>query len=319
MWDKFSKKLKFFRLLAGGGLLILASSAPARAVNQNEAMLDADAKNRLASDYSLQHSTTYAMGALMDLGNLNMKSAVNNGMKAYGKYRNSQTMDKLGDINFNQANSMASVSANAPPPRKTETTYRRLDPSFMSKGEHAKVAAEFEKKSGMSRGQFLTQLADVSEQKIKRSDPQLMSKVFGTFENFVAKIPNKDFRRNLQKGMNLVPESVRAGVISKAIKDFSHIPAPEGYVAAPMPTAPAASAAPAMASAGPVDPVSPGPAAASAAGAVSAAREPASDSPGSSAGIGNIIEAAIQTQNQDPTIFQLVTRRYRLLTPALLP
>lgn len=318
MGDKFSKKLKFFHSAAEGALLLLLlpTLAFATGVNQNTAYLDTDVKNRAASDASMQHSTGYAMNALMDLGNLNIKSAVNNGMNAYGKYRNSETLDKLGDINFNQANALSSVGSEgaSAAPRKTDTTFRRLDPSFLRKGEMNQVATEFEKKSGMSRETFLNQLSEVSEKKIRRSDPQLVDKVLGRFEGFIAKIPNKDFRANLQKGVNMVPQSMRTGIISKAVAKFSNALAPG---TAPAPAAEQVASAPEepqMVTGAEEAPPAAEPVAAAAAVEPEASREPAGEEANP---LGNIIQAALDEQSQDPTIFQIVTRRYRLLTPAI--
>lgn len=327
MGDKFSKKLKFSRSQTEGAPLfrafaliafLLPALLRAEGTNQNTAYLDTDVKNRAASDTSMQHSTGYAMNALMDLGNLNIKSAVNNGMNAYGKYRNSETLDKLGDINFNQANALSSVGGEgaSAAPRKTDTTFRRLDPSFLHKGEMNKVATEFEKKSGMKRETFLGQLSEISEKKIRRSDPQLVDKVLGRFESFIAKIPNKDFRDNLQKGVNMVPQSMRTGIISKAVAKFSNALAPEG---APAPAAAQVAAAPeetplVAAAEEEAPPAAEQPAAVAAVTEASPAREPASEEANP---LGNIIQAALDEQNQDPTIFQIVTRRYRLLTPAI--
>jgi hypothetical protein len=328
MWDKSWKKLKFFRHLAGGFALFLLSPL-ALAVNQNEAYLQADQQNRSASDTSLKHSTVYAMNALMDLGNLNIKSAVNNGMTAYGKYRNSETLDKLGDINYNQAGALSSTGSSAPA-RKTDTTFRRLDPSFLRQGEYAQVAAAFEQKSGMRRDQFLGQLAEASENKIHRSDPNLVGKVIGRFESFISKVPNKDFRNNLQKGVNMVPEGMRSGLISKAVSKFANGMAALGLgegAAAPS-SAPAAAAKPeATASAGEA-PAAPAAASASEAdGSLAAAADPAGlgrvpaaeSASGAEAAnpLGNIVQAALDTQEQDPTLFQIITRRYRTLTPEL--
>jgi hypothetical protein len=321
MGDKFSKKLKFFRSATEGAMLLLLahSLAFAEGVNQNTAYLDTDVKNRAASDTSMQHSTGYAMNALMDLGNLNIKSAVNNGMNAYGKYRNSETLDKLGDINFNQANALSSVGSEgaSAAPRKTDTTFRRLDPSFLRKGEMDKVATEFEKKSGMKRETFLNQLSEVSEKKIRRSDPQLVDKVLGRFESFISKIPNKDFRDNLQKGVNMVPQSMRTGIISKAVAKFSNALAPEAAPAPAEQLAAAPAEAPVAAAAeeeAPAVELPPPPVATVAEAPL--VREPASEEANL---LGNIIQAALDEQSQDPTIFQIVSRRYRLLTPAISP
>lgn len=329
MKDKLLKNLKFFRSKTEGALsffaltIILAQPlcALADGVNQNTAYLNTDTQNRSASDNSLQHSTAYGMRALMDLGNLNIKSAVNNGMNAYGKYRNSETLDKLGDINFNQANAMASAGSSSAAPRKTDTTFRRLDPKFLHQGEFAKVATEFEKKSGMRRETFLNQLSEVSEKKISRRDPQLVDKVLGRFESFISKIPNKDFRNNLQKGVNMVPDSMRTGIISKAVAKFSNAMVATG--------GPAPAAAPMNVEAVAEKPemfTGEAPSAAteesesihpSAQSPMLPERELASEGEESANPLGNIIQAAIDTQAQEPTIFQLVTRRYRILTPQI--
>lgn len=324
MWDKSWKKLKFFRQLAGGIPLLLLSPH-ALAVNQNEAYLQADQQNRAASDTSLKHSTVYAMNALMDLGNLNIKGAVNNGMTAYGKYRNSETLDKLGDINYNQASSLSSAGTSTPT-RKTDTTFRRLDPSFLRQGEYARVAAAFEQKSGMRRDQFLGQLAEASENKIHRSDPNLVGKVIGRFESFISKVPNKNFRSNLQKGVNMVPESLRSGLISKAVSKFANGMAALGV--GPGVSAPSSPVTQPGAMASAEEVPAPAPAAESPAetgGTLAAAnpdsgRVPASEeASGAEADnpLGNIVQAALDTQEQDPTIFQIITRRYRALTPGL--
>lgn len=284
----------------------------ARAVEQNTAYLTTDGTNRVGSDESLQQSTGYAMTALMDLSNLNIQGAVNNGMTAYGKYRNSETLDKLGDQNVRNAGALSSVGSEAPSRAPTVTTFRRLDPSFLQKGKFAEVAAEFEKRSGMKRETFLNQLADVSEKKISRKDPQLVDKVVGRFESFISKIPNKDFRGNLQKGVKMVPETVRTGLISKAVAKFAGMmasgPAPEI-------SAPKVAAAPAPVAAEPAAVAALAPEAAAPAAVVAEERAPASEDPQNP--LGNIVQAALETQNQDPTIFQQVSRRIRILTPMI--
>lgn len=300
------------------------------AEDQTKLFLKTDDKNRKGSDDSLQHSTAYAMTALMDLGNLNIPSAVNNGMTAYGKYRNSETMDRLGDENLRRAASMASAGTSAVGGVvKTDTTFRRLDPSFLRQGKFAKVASEFEKRSGMPRDTFLSQMSEISEKKIKRSDPQLVDKVLGRFESFISKIPNPEFKANLQKGVEMVPATTRTGLISKAVAKFANMTAgaPGGSdISAGASTAPeVAAAAPASA-----EPVALPAEAAPASTSGDAPRDPASTaafdpiqsgSPLAESDdknpLGNIVLAAIDTQGQDISIFQQITRKYRTLTPAL--
>jgi hypothetical protein len=301
------------------------------AQDQTKLFQATETRNRAGSDDSLKNSTAYAMNALMDLSNLNIKSAVNNGMTAYGKYRNSETLDRLGDENMRRAASLASVGSSAVTEvKKTETTFRRLDPKFLREGKFAKVASEFEKRSGMPRETFLSQMSEISEKKISRSDPQLVNKVIGRFENFVAKIPNADFKAQLQQGVELVPASQRTGLISQAVSKFAattpSLPA-DSAVSAASPAAEIPSALGAAEAA---------PSATEASDGTVAAKAPSADdrAPASafepnlneisdtgveegSNPLGGIIQAAIDTQAQDLSLFQQITRRYRVLTPQL--
>jgi hypothetical protein len=338
MWVKSATKCRILGAVAAA-LVALLHPAPALAVDQNTSFTDTDVKNRKASDDSLQHSTVFAMSALMDLSNLNIPSAVNNGMTAYGKYRNSETLDKLGDLNLMRAGSLASVGSgvSGAPAGPTQTSFRRLDPGFLRKGKYGEIASEFERRSGMSRDKFLGHLSDVSEKKISRSDPQLMSKVFGRFENFVSQIPNPEFRGNLQKGVAMVPSSVRTGLVAKAVTRFSGIaggasganPSSDFSAAslAAAQTQPATDAAVAnqpAAESGYIPVTGEEEQVAAAASSSPSSREPASMSlsrrlPGEpehgSNPLGNIVQAALETQGQDMTIFERVSRRYRIVTP----
>jgi hypothetical protein len=300
-------------------LFLLLPEAPAQ---QNTAFLQTDAKNRAGSDDSLRHSTVYAMSALMDLGNMNVPAAVNNGMTAYGKYRNSETLDRLSNANIANAAALSSAGTAAPSlPPKIETTFRRLDPGFLRQGKYAQVAAEFEKKSGMKREQFLSQLSEASEKKIKRSDPHMVEKVVGRFESFLSTIPNAGFRNNLKKGVALVPQSIRTGLISKAVARFaggaSGVSAPE----IPSPQQPAqemkAESVPAK---------EPEKLAAAPEQKPEVERAPASQDTASPEAtntkterdpIHNAVLAALDTQEESPSIFQQVSQRYRVLTPQL--
>lgn len=319
-------------------IVAIGPALPARAsgTNQNTALLDNDSKNRQGSDKSLENSATYAMTALMNLASSNVPGAIKNGTTAYGKYRNSETMDKIGDQSFNAAASLSSVGGSeVSAPRKTDTTFRRLDPKFLRTGEAAKVAEEFEKKSGMSRDQFLQVLADVSEQKIPRNDPQLVDKVLSRYESFAAKIPNAEFRNNLQKAAKAVPSTMRNGLIAQAVSKFSNFVAdltgPSSDVSAATPPAPETAAA--------AGTDTPGASQAASEAFTGESRAPASGagaenpltlgtlsapvaegkSTGAAAALTGIVQAAIETQGQDLTIFQIVSRKYRALTPTLRP
>ena len=305
--------------------LFFAVLPPAFA-DQNTAFLETDKKNRAGSDESLKHSTVFAMSALMDLGNLNIPAAVNNGITAYGKYRNSGTLDRLSNENMLNSASMSSAGTEAPTINFIKTTFRRLDPSFLRSGKYSQVAEQFEKKTGMKREQFLTKLSDVSEKKLKKDDPQLAQKALQEFEGFISAIPNQSFRANLQKGVNLVPKTIRTELIAKAVTKFSSVSPPSGNsqgaqretASAPAAAAisvPAASSSGPLASAPPETPQEPG-----------AAPDPALASPIAEAqpseqknALQNVIVAALDTQGEEPSIFQQVSRKYRSLTPQLQP
>lgn len=307
-------------------LIFLLALAPvlAFAAGQNTALLEADAKNRKGSDQSLENSATYAMTALMDLASMNVPGAIKNGTSAYGKYRNSETMDKIGDQSFAQAASLESArgGSGVSGVRKTDTTFRRLNPNFMRTGEAAKVAAEFEKRTGMTREQFLQHLSEASENKIPKNDPQLIDKVLSRYESFAAKIPNQEFRKNLTKASSMVPATVRNGLIAKAVNQFTNLFAggpteTAADVSAPAPVVAQADASPSPAATTPEERAPASTVASTPTlGTLSAPVADGTDTAKNP--LGNIVQAAIETQGQDNlTIFQLVNRRYRVWTPFL--
>ena len=77
-------------------------------------------------------------------------------------------------------------------------------------------AAEFERQTGMKREEFLKQMAEISEQKIKRSDPMMIDKALARFEGFLKKIPNAEFRKNAEKSVAMVPNTMRRGMVGQA-------------------------------------------------------------------------------------------------------
>ncbi len=296
------------------GILGFLGSSLAHSVNQNTAYKQTDVTNRQGSDVSLQDSTAYAMTALMDLNNLNISSAVNNGITAYGKYRNSEKMDKLGDKNAALANSLGSIGSTAPAPRPaTNTTFRRLDPKFLSQGKYKEVAENFEKRSGMRREVFLQQIGEVSEKKLSRKDPELMNKLMGRFESFINKIPNPSFRGNLQKAVNMVPTSVRSGIVSKAITQFTGALAVSGKTL----STPAAGSVRSVASVAPAAAPSPILAETAVAAAAGTTTSPSEAGSADTEELGNVVQSALNTQAEDLSLFQQVSRRYRALAPHL--
>lgn len=339
---------------------LAATFTQAAETTQSKAQQEAEELHRKAADLSMQNSTTSAMTALMDLAALNIGGAVSNGYKAYGSYRNSEELDVTADLDnylknkmissgtaFNGGTQSTKASATAKGSGGisgltiTDTSFSRLNPSFLRTGDSARVAAEFEKKSGMSREEFLTNLGKISDNKLSANDPQLMDKMVGRFEAFIAKIPNQEFRGNLEKGIAMIPQSARTGLVAQALQKLS-----SGFMTAsssggsgisdhalaktekldsapntkPVTTANtatsvvAAATVPAEKSAG------------------AAARAPSSNNAGEkieNAGffiglekegndpLGNIIQSAMESQSREETIFSQVTRRYRIVTPLL--
>jgi|GEM_PF-1816990 len=209
-------------------------AAAAATLNQHDLQEISRQVNDKGSDESLKNSTVFAMQALMDLSQTKLPSAMKNGYQAYGKFRNSENLDRMKDINALNANSLASIgSGTLTLPTKTNTTFRRLDASFLRQGEAGKVADLFEKQSGMKREVFLTQMAETSEFKIRRSDPQMIDKAFGQLEKFIDKIPNKEFRKNVEKNINIVPETMRRGMVAQAVTKLAGFFADAGGAGVP--------------------------------------------------------------------------------------
>jgi hypothetical protein len=320
MWNNF--RSASFSVALFLGALSNSAGAAGTPIDQTNAQAVAEDLNRKGSDQSMQSSTTSAMKALMHFANGEMPSAVNNGMTAYGKYRNSENLDSLGDQNVVNAASMASAgSTGITKVVKTNTSFRRLDPNFLRTGEAGKIADEFEQKSGMKREQFLKELSDVSEKKISRSDPLLMDKALSRLETFASHIPNAEFRGKIEKGINRVPATVRNGLIGKAIAKFAGFMAGGADTsAAPATTAKADGSGKAQGTEGKPEITEAAPSTASPTEAgIAPAENPSSASNGShpSDMFGSVIRDAIHTQAEELSIFEQVTRKIRTLSPEL--
>jgi hypothetical protein len=210
-------------------LLAIALPAPAADSNQADTYTDTYYKSSQGSDSSLQTSSVYAMQALMDLAGGKLPGAVKNGYNAYGKYRNAENLDRVKDQNAQLANAMGSVgTAGKLPSERTNTSFRRLDTSFLHQGDANKVSEQFEKATGMKRESFLTQMAEVSEQKIKASDPMMIDKAFSRFEGFLKKVPNAEFRKNAEKSIAMVPDTMRRGMVAQAVQKLAGMFADSG-------------------------------------------------------------------------------------------
>lgn len=311
-----------------------ALAAASTSVNQQTAQEQAEAINRRGSDQSLESSTTYGMQALMDLSSLNIPGAINNGTQAYGKYRNSEDMDELGDQQRALRNSMGSGGSSVGSKSETETTYRRLNSQFLYEGKAGEVAAEFEKRSGMKREAFLQELSTISENKIDPDDPRLVDKVVSRFEAFTAKIPNAQFRANIEKGISMIPASARTGLIAQGIQKFSSYLADSGSGANSMKSASMGSIEDKGLSAKTASKKDE-PSQDKAKPAVAAAAAPQKgkslndlkplliglndDNMGDPKELNKIVQDAIDTQKKDDedSIFVQVSKRYRMVTPQL--
>lgn len=137
--------------------LIIASlvGAPAFAAepaNQQDLFKQSYQQDSASSDESLRASAVCGMQALMDLASTKLAAAAKNGYCAYGKFRNSENLDRIKDETALRANLLSSVgSGPVLPTERTNTSFRRLDPSFLRQGEASTIAAEFERQTGMKR------------------------------------------------------------------------------------------------------------------------------------------------------------------------
>lgn len=233
--SQFSIPLLFLALAALPGANAHAD------MNQAEALAAAAAVNRSGSDESMQNSTTSAMKAMLELNNQNRPGAMKNGYKAFGEYRTSEDLDIVRmknrirqiDMFTNNVSIHTKVPAWAKSKEVFATTYSRLDPKFLHQGEAAKVAEEFERKSGMRREVFLKHMAKASESKISAKDPNLTEKVLSRFASFVDEIPNEEFRGNVKKQIESVSPGSQAGLIRDGVDHVFEILAKYGVNVAP--------------------------------------------------------------------------------------
>ncbi len=211
------------------------------AITQAEALAEAAAVNRSGSDQSLQNSTTSAMRAMLELNNQNRPGAVKNGYQAFGEFRTSEDLDAVRMENrIRQIDLFTNnVSIHTPVPSWAKnrevytTTFARLDPKFLHKGEAGKVADEFERKSGMKREAFLKKLAQASESTISSDDPNLTEKVIGKFASFVDDIPNAEFRNNVKKQIDSTSRKSQAKLIRDGARHIWDVLASYGGSVAP--------------------------------------------------------------------------------------
>ena len=230
--------------------------------------------------------------------------------------------------------------------------YSQMDMSFLHKGETAEVAAEFEKKSGMKREDFFKHMAAGLDSRPTWDDPQLMQKLEGHFNNFKNAVPNKEFRDGLETAQNTIPSFARNKIMgeiaefySDAMKGWNKFKGGDSAVAdsgagappaeanreiaalaAPVPvTAEAANSAVSAPSAAAADGMAVSPAVLAAASA-KGLRKVARPDDGMFIGIrtdskdalGDILNGPPVVSGEHESIFKTISKRYRILTPALL-
>ena len=93
--------------------------------------------------------------------------------------------------------------------------YSQMDTGFLYKGEIAETAAEFEKKSGMKREDFFKHMAAGLDSHPTWDDPNLMAKLEGHFNSFKNAIPNKEFKAGLQAAQDSVPNFARNKIMGE--------------------------------------------------------------------------------------------------------
>lgn len=326
-------------IAAAMAALLACTRASADDFNQIDALAASQLVNKNGSDQGMQESTTNAMTALMKLAAADRTGAMSKGYQAFGQYRNSGDLDSMRLKNSITALKMDSIgsylsssgknSIFTAPVSEYSTTYARLDPAFLRKGEAGKVADEFEKQTGMKRESFLKKMAQASESDIKSSDPQLVDKVLSRFEGFLTEIPNQDFRNRVQKQIDSVPQTVRTGLISQAVQKFSQLLAGSAVAPTRSDIAVMDKNSKPAASASATDTKKHGDTTAKADD-----RNPASmttmtlaerrefrnideDKFGTDA-VGGALQTALDEQGGDDTIFKQISRKYRSLSPSLL-
>jgi hypothetical protein len=73
-----------------------------------------------------------------------------------------------------------------------------MDRGFLYRGETGDVAAQFEKKSGMSRETLFNEMAAAEASGLSWDDPNLMDKMEARYQSFIKKIPNESYRKNIE-------------------------------------------------------------------------------------------------------------------------
>ncbi len=209
-------------------------------INQQDAMGYGSNNYYNGSGDSKDEGVRNGMRALNRLASLDIGGAFHYGYKGYDNYINSQKMDdldaqawKLKGVMSSVNDSMISGSSNSAgqssnpgtsigPVLDQAKTGRPsnkmidMDRAFLYRGETGEVAAEFEKRSGMSREEFFNQLASAGDAGLSWDDPNLMDKFEQRYQAFVAKIPNEEYRNNLEKAHSLITMAKKTQLMQEA-------------------------------------------------------------------------------------------------------
>jgi hypothetical protein len=186
-----------------------------------------------------------AMRALNCLAALDIGGAFSYGYKGYGQYINSQRLDDLdssawkvkaalvsaGDSSMvsgsgigsgasgGDSSSITGQTGNNPAATASPAASHMLsdmDHGFLYRGETGDIASDFEKKSGMSRETFFNELAATEASGLSWDDPNIMSKVEARYQSFISKIPNQDYKANIEKMHDMVSVAKKLDVFAKA-------------------------------------------------------------------------------------------------------
>ena len=196
-------------------LALVCSSARA---DQTSAQQDAQKTHDNGSNDSLNSSYGNALNALGNFYELNIPGAISHGVKAYGQYRNSQTMDDLRDKNQRLAGSMATAGSGGQSASSVTggdayvSPYARLDTKFLHEGATGEVAAKIEKLSGLSRDDMFRMAVNVHANSKSPTDPNFIPWAMSTYKGLVEKVPNPDFRAGLESFGKVMEKGIGTGM-----------------------------------------------------------------------------------------------------------
>lgn len=239
-------------------------------INQKDAGGYASNNYYNGSGDSKDEGVRNGMRALNHLAALDIGGAIHYGYKGYGNYINSQSMDNLDSASWKNKGAMDSLvtgpisgtsgggsgitgdvsqssvgpeSQNAKLPTSgsgsgtgasTIATGHKLadmDHSFLYRGETGDVAAEFEKKSGMSREEFFNQLASAEASGLSWDDPNVADKMEARYQAFIAKIPNQEYRANIEKMHSMFSLAKKAQLLEEAAAFYKKMRYGDGALA----------------------------------------------------------------------------------------